>query len=49
MLIGNVDVEGRILAGLDVDASLSPITQGNHWNKGISLEQALHVGAGLEE
>ena len=27
---------------------LSPTPQGNHWNKGISLEQAIHVGAGLE-
>ena len=25
--------------------SLTP--QGNHWDKGISLEQATHVGAGL--
>ena len=27
---------------------LSPTTQGNRWNKGISLEQAIRLMAGLE-
>ena len=48
LVIGNVDVEGEHPGRTRRVRLLSPTTQGNRWNKGISLEQAIRLMAGLE-